>query len=293
MPRHGPCGDDFVPCQPLQPIQLRLALYKEHNQNSAKAMTTTIQKGCVTTWLSWCCLILLFCGCMVQATSLTVAEPSLDDFLCIDNATLAAATALENNPVALETLRSWCAADIRCAELYAQDGAPNLPTFVFLFQSTLTVPASSVFLETPLLDNLCNLTVQIFMQRVWVLMLINQILEANVCAVNERFILTPGIGSGGVCVCQPGKTCDNTQTGSFILIIILTVVVILAVVAQFGVVLWNRTRIAQSQAPASTTPQSLVRSTTANTSFPSSSSAASKSRQGGRYRKRQTPSYDM
>ena len=253
----------------------------------------------ITTWktLRLRGLILVFCVLLatglgtIHATTLTVAEPSLDDFVCIDNATLAAATALENNPVALETLRGWCAADIRCAELYAQDGPPNFATFVFLFQSTLTVPANSVFLETPLLDNLCNLTVQVYIEEIWVLMLVNQILEANVCAVNERFVLTPGVGSGGVCVCQPGKTCDSTQTGTFILIIILTVVVILAVVAQFGVTLWNRTRIAQSQPPVSTsntTTQSLVRSPTANMPFPSSASSltASKNRQGGRYRKR-------
>ena len=250
----------------------------------------------ITTWrtlrLRW--LILVLCTFFavidtIHATTLTVAEPSLDDFICVDNATLAAATPLENNPVALETLRGWCAADIRCAELYAQDGPPNLATFVFLFQSTLTVPASSVFLETPLLDNLCNVTVQIYMQRVWVLMLINQILEANVCAVNERFILTPGVGSGGVCVCQPGKTCDSTQTGTFILIIVLTVVVILAVVAQFGVVLWNRTRIAQSQPPVAsptTTTQSVVRSPPATANMPYQSSSSSKNRPGSRYRKR-------
>ena len=253
----------------------------------------------ITTWktlrgLILLCVLLAAAG-RIHATTLTVAEPSLDDFICIDNATLAAATALENNPVALETLRGWCAADIRCAELYAQDGPPNFATFVFLFQSTLTVPASSVFLETPLLDNLCNLTVQIYIERIWVLMLINQILEANVCAVNERFVLTPGVGSGGVCVCQPGKTCDSTQTGTFILIIILTVIVILAVVANFGVTLWNRTRIAQSQPPAasstSASTQSVARSTTVNASFPSSLS--SKNRQGGRHRARHSHGYDM
>ncbi len=248
------------------------------------AMTTTWQT--LFLWLILGCAFYMT-HMTVHATSLTIAEPSLDDFICIDNATLAAATALENNPVALETLRSWCAADIRCAELYAQDGPPNLATFVFLFQSTLTVPANSVFLETPLLDNVCNATVQVYMQRVWVLMLINQILEANVCAVNERFILTPGVGSGGVCVCQPGKTCDSTQTGTFILIIILVVVIILAVVVQFGIVLWNRTRIAQNQPTAvstTTTSQSVGRNPMA-TGPTSTMKYTSKNRHGSRFRK--------
>lgn len=192
-------------------------------------------------------------------TTHNITDPLLDDFICDGNADESLGTPLANNATNLETLRSWCAGDTRCAELYAQDGAPNLATFTYLFQTTLTVPVGTVFLETPLYDLLCNKTTAEFLMAGWTLMLINQMLDAGVCDVNERFVLNAG-GTGGTCVCQPGKVCESDNSTLVIAIIIL-VAVVLALAIQFGVVLWNRTRMAVGPRPVGMsrpTPESMA-----------------------------------
>lgn len=181
-------------------------------------------------------------------TTHNVTHAFLDDFICTDNASVSAGSPLASNPTNLETLRSWCANDARCAELYGQTGAPNLAVFSYLFQTTLAVPVASVFLETPLYDLLCNMTSEQFLMAGWVLMLINQNLDAGICDVNETPQLNPG-GAGVTCVCQAGKICDSNNSSNLALGIIFIVAVVLAVVIQFGVVLWNRTRLAIPPSP--------------------------------------------
>lgn len=191
-------------------------------------------------------LLLLALLCAIAGTGLAqtthnVTEPFADDFICTGNAAVSGGTALAGDPTALETLRQWCTSDPRCSELYGQDGAPNLALFTFLFQTTLTAPVSSVFLETPLFDLLCNKTSEQFLMAGWVLLLVNQMLDAAVCDVNERPVLDPTASGGVNCVCQPGKTCDS-DSGSLVVGIIILVAVVVALVVQFGVVMWNRTR---------------------------------------------------
>lgn len=200
-------------------------------------------------------LFLLFSASISRGqTTHNVTEPFLDDFVCNGNATVGTGTALAGDMTALETLRGWCAADSRCGELYAQDGAPNLETFIYLFQTTLTVPVASVYLETPLYNLMCAKTAEEFLAAGWVLLLINQMLDAGVCDVNERFVLNEA-GTGGTCVCQPGKVCESDNSTLVIAIIIL-VAVVLALGIQFGVVLWNRTRMAAG--PLSPSIESMV-----------------------------------
>lgn len=179
--------------------------------------------------------------CAAAQTTHNITQPFLDDFICNGNATVGTGTGLAGDMTALENLRSWCAADSRCAELYAQDGAPNLDTFIYLFQTTLTVPVGSVFLETPLYQLLCNKTGEEFLMAGWVLLLNNQMLDAGVCDVNERFVLNES-GTGGTCVCQPGKVCES-DNNTLVIAIIILVAVIVALAIQFGVVLWNNQRL--------------------------------------------------
>lgn len=173
-------------------------------------------------------------------TTCTLDQPFLDDVVCTGNATEAEATALANNPSALDTLRGWCAANARCAQLYGQDGAPKLDLFVHLFQTTLNEPVADAHLEDPLLDLLCNKTIEEFMEAAWVVTLTNQILDASVCDINERPVLRD---DGTVkCVCRPGSVCDLTSH-TLVYEIIMLVVIVVSVVVQIGTSLWRQTRL--------------------------------------------------
>jgi hypothetical protein len=209
-------------------------------QKNMQSFHTSIQLWVLVALLVW---VSSRAQTTMAQTTCNLTEPLADDFVCTDNATEGAGTQLIGNSVALETLRGWCAADPRCAELYGQSGAPNLALFLHLFQTTLTVPASSVVLETPLHDLLCNLTVQEFLMVAWQLTLKAQILDStsSVCDVNERPQLdsTTGIVT---CVCQAGKTCDHTS-GALVVQIIVVVAVLLAVVVIFATRVWNVMRM--------------------------------------------------
>lgn len=173
-------------------------------------------------------------------TTCTLDQPFLDDVVCTGNATEAEATALANNPSALDTLRGWCAANARCAQLYGQDGAPKLDLFVHLFQTTLNEPVADAHLEDPLLDLLCNKTIEEFMEAAWVVTLTTQILDASVCDINERPVLRD---DGTVkCVCRPGSVCDLTSH-TLVYEIIMLVVIVVSVVVQIGTSLWRQTRL--------------------------------------------------
>lgn len=173
-------------------------------------------------------------------TTCTLDQPFLDDVVCTGNATEAEATALASNPAALETLRGWCAANARCAQLYGQDGAPKLDLFVHLFQTTLNEPVADAHLEDPLLDLLCNKTIEEFMEAAWVVTLTTQILDASVCDINERPVLRD---DGTVkCVCRPGSVCDLTSH-TLVYEIIMLVVIVVSVVVQIGTSLWRQTRL--------------------------------------------------
>lgn len=189
-------------------------------------------------------LLALATGAAGQTTC-TLDQPFLDDVVCLGNATEAEATALANNPTALETLRGWCAANSRCAQLYGQDGAPKLDLFVHLFQTTLNEPVSQAHLEDPLLDLLCNKTLEEFMAAAWVVTLTSQILDTSVCDINERPVLRD---DGTVkCVCRPGSVCDLSSS-SIVYEIITVVVVILSVVASVGASLWRQSRLGSASA---------------------------------------------
>lgn len=172
-------------------------------------------------------------------TTCNLTNPYLDNFVCSGNDTTATATPLSGNNAALETLRGWCAADSRCAELYGQQGVAKLALFAHLFQTTYPGSISDAYLETPILTLLCNQTSEEFMITAWQLMLKEQILDSSqVCDVNERATLDSSTGTV-VCSCQAGKVCDNSS-GSQEVQIMVTVAVLLAVVIQFGVVIWDR-----------------------------------------------------
>jgi len=172
-------------------------------------------------------------------TTCNLTNPYLDNFVCSGNDTAATATPLSGNDAALETLRGWCAADSRCAELYGQQGVAKLALFSHLFQTTYPGSISDAYLETPILTLLCNQTSEEFMIAAWQLMLKEQILDSSqVCDVNERATLDSSTGTV-VCSCQAGKVCDSSS-GSQEVQIMVTVAVLLAVVIQFGVVLWDR-----------------------------------------------------
>lgn len=194
------------------------------------------------TFLAAIALLLVAVGYAPRAraqTTCTLDQPFLDDVVCVGNATEGEATALANNPSALETLRAWCAANSRCALLYGQEGAPKLDLFVHLFQTTLNEPIADAHLEDPLLDLLCNKTIEEFMEAAWVVTLTNQILDASVCDINERPVLKD---DGTVkCVCRPGSVCDLTSHTLFYEIITLVVVVV-SVVVQIGVSLYRQAR---------------------------------------------------
>lgn len=217
-------------------------------------------------------------------TTCNITEPSLDDFMCSGNATVASATPLSGNNAALETLRGWCAADARCAELYGQDGAPSLALFAHLFQTTFPGSISNAYLETPLFDLLCNRTVEEFQMLGWQLLLKVQILDStNVCDVTEQATLDSNTGTV-VCSCQPGKVCDGTS-GSLVVEILVVAAVLLAVVIQFGVVMWNRMRMTQfmENAPSFKPPSSAT--TNVSTAAASMAKSGSKGSGGIRYRK--------
>lgn len=171
-----------------------------------------------------------------------ITSSLLDSFDCsILNATQNV-TQVAGDPVALETLRGWCASDLHCAQLYGQDGSAKLDTFIHLFQTSLTSqPVSSVLLEDPIFNLLCNMTTEEFLEKAWVLILINQLLSASPCDVNERPILRSD-GSGVDCVCQPGKNCDSPE-GPIIISIIVVVIIALSAVFQCGIVIWTRQRL--------------------------------------------------
>lgn len=173
-------------------------------------------------------------------TTCTLDQPFLDDVVCVGNATEAGATALASNPTALETLRGWCAANARCAQLYGQDGAPKLDLFVHLFQTTLNEPISAAHLEDPLLDLLCNKTIEEFMEAAWVVTLTSQILDTSVCDINERPVLKD---DGTIkCVCRPGSVCD-LPSHTLVFNIIMVVVIVVSVVIQIGTSLWRQARL--------------------------------------------------
>lgn len=175
-----------------------------------------------------------------------VTHAYLDEFTCTQNASVSSGTTLAGNSAALETLRQWCAADPRCAQLYGQDVTPKLALFVHLFQTTYAGSVSAAQLEEPLFDLLCNKTAEEFLAAAWVLILNQQILDSsNVCDVNERPVLNSNTGQVD-CDCQPGKVCD-AQTGSFVGATIVSIALILAVTAQFGAILWYNTNRAQVQ----------------------------------------------
>jgi hypothetical protein len=150
-------------------------------------------------------------------------------------------THLAGNSAALDLLRSWCAADVHCAQLYGQTGAPKFDAFAHLFQTSLTQPVGDVSMEDPLHDLLCNKTTEEFLQTAWVLILKNQLLSASPCDVNEQPILRAD-GTGIDCICQPGKNCDST-TGSMILTIVFIVIIAVAAVTKCAPVIWTRHRL--------------------------------------------------
>jgi len=182
-----------------------------------------------------------FSGADAQAIH-NITNSLLDSFDCSVLNGTQNMTQVAGDPIALETLRSWCASDLHCAQLYGQDGSAKLNTFVHLFQTSLSSqPVSQVLLEDPILDLLCNMTTEEFLKAAWVLILINQILSASPCDVNERPILRSD-GTGVDCVCQPGKNCDS-PTGPMILSIIVVVIIALSAVFQCGIVIWTRQRL--------------------------------------------------
>lgn len=194
-------------------------------------------------WNVWTMMLLLFSVVQGQTTH-NITEPFLDDFVCSGNAAQSSATAISGNDTALEILRGWCAADTRCAELYGQNGAPNLPLFAHLFQTTYPGPIANAYLETPMLDLLCGRTGEEFLTLGWQLLLKSQITDSTeVCDVNEQPVFDSSSGTVS-CSCQAGKVCDGTS-GTQIVEILVVVAVLLAVVIQFGVVMWNRIRMVQ------------------------------------------------
>lgn len=178
-------------------------------------------------------------GCDAQTVH-SLTDPMLDSFDC---AALneSAKTGVAGDPDALETLRAWCASDTHCAQLYGQDGSVDLNVFVHLFQTSLTQPVVSVSLEDPVFDMLCNKTAEEFLRLAWNMILINQLLSASPCDVNERPRLRDD-SSGVDCVCQPGKICDS-PSAPLVIGIILVVIVGIAAVAQCWMEIWTRYRL--------------------------------------------------
>lgn len=186
-----------------------------------------------------------------------VTNAYLDEFICTQNASTGSATLLSGNNVALETLRQWCAADARCAQLYGQDVSPKLSLFAHLFQTTYPGSVSAATLEEPLFDLLCNQTAEEFLTAAWVVILKQQILDsASVCDVNERPVLDSSTGQVK-CSCQSGKVCD-AQTGSFVGATIVSIALILAVTAQFGAILWYNANKAQRGTGRGLVPTSMA-----------------------------------
>jgi len=198
-------------------------------------------------WCFWLLLCLQAHSGLVEGQTVhNVTHAYLDSFECTQNASASSGTLLAGNTAALETLRQWCAADARCAQLYGQDITPNLSLFIHLFQTTYDGSVSTAELEEPLFDLLCNQTGAAYLALTWPLILRQQILDSsNVCDVNERPVLNSNTGQVD-CDCQPGKVCD-AQTGSFVGATIIAIALILAVTAQFGVILWYNTNRGRDQ----------------------------------------------
>ena len=186
-------------------------------------------------------MLLTTIASVARGQTCNLTQPYLEDFVCSGNVSVADATPLSGNTAGLSTLRDWCAADTRCAELYGQQGVAKLPLFAHLFQTTYPGSISNAYLETPLFQLLCNQTTGSFLVAAWQLMLKEQILDSSqVCDVNERATLDSATGTV-VCSCQAGKVCD-ASSGGMVVEIMVVVAVLLAVVIQFGIVVWNRVR---------------------------------------------------
>ena len=220
-------------------------------------------------------------GGVFGQTTYNITQPYLDDFVCSENASTSAATLLSGNTDAQETLRSYCEDDARCADLYGQSGAPNLPLFMHLFQTTYVDSVSTVALETPLYDLACNKTVENFLKLSWQLILKEQILDSSqVCAPNERPVLNSDEGTT-TCVCQAGKVCDDTSGRTEVLVVIAVIGVLLTIVI-FGTRMWQLSRMAallSARNPPSAPP--LVHTAPGNTR--ARTVQAQKQRKGGPY----------
>jgi len=100
-------------------------------------------------------------------------------------------TPIIGNPAALEILREWCADDERCAQQYGQLTAPNQPLFNTLFLTTTHTYTGTLFLESPLLEAICNIS--------YVNVNINEWVRTLLIDITER-----------------GRSCKEGQTNAII-----------------------------------------------------------------------------
>ena len=144
-------------------------------------------------------------------------------------------TPIIGNPIALEILREWCAADVRCAEQYGQTTAPNQALFNTLFLTTTHSYTGTLYLESPLLQDICNITYENVNQEQWVRSMILDIMERG-RSCNEGQTNAIIDDSGEIeCTDLPWTQCVNVNgfnTLGLAIEIAIFVVVLIAIVTQ-------------------------------------------------------------
>ncbi len=158
-------------------------------------------------------------------------------------------------PMALPTIASFCAADPRCAELYGQSLGANITLFDHLFQTT-TEFTPPITLETPLLQTICNKTVEQITEKLWQKDLRKDMLDSDItCGLDERHVYDPVKGDI-VCMSFPGREIRDPNTIDAV-VVTLMILLLVSVLLKVGVDGWDstlrwyqlRNRIRSSEAP--------------------------------------------
>jgi len=144
-------------------------------------------------------------------------------------------TPIIGNPIALEMLREWCAADPRCAEQYGQSIAPNQALFNTLFQSTTHSYSGTLYLESPLIEDTCNKTFEYVNREQWVRSMRLDILErGRACHEGETNDIVDDSGDI-ICSDLPWNQCTDVNgfnTLGLAIEIAIFVVVLIAITTQ-------------------------------------------------------------
>jgi hypothetical protein len=127
-----------------------------------------------------------------------------------------------NQATILNDLWTYCLTDRDCIRVYEQR-PPNITVFAYLTRSLME---DTDFLETPIIENICNQTTDNATQYLWILILKATVFGQQVCDINHRLVVDKHSLSSE-CVCQPDATCrDSAQHITYLYIIIIFTAVI-------------------------------------------------------------------